>query len=282
MTTQPGGLLDRYDLAHPEADARAALDIVHELQAECPELRTWTNFPLFNASGDEKDLRLQAYSGSPQETPYGRRLPEAARIVRVLSEQGFDISYARIAVLFERDVLRPHVDMQDSIRLIIPFNDQRDDFRHVFGPIAVAMRTGELWVIDGQTCHGAANISRVGRRVALLVDARTESSTPPDFYFRSWHIPSDRRLTRCSWDAEAQQKAVESFTHTAKWTGVDAAERAWHFTSFEFNIHPELAYQELISLLDRLAETDSSPEDAELWSERAEYWRHHKCVCVPG
>ena len=208
----PAGLLPVELAREPLAtEAPQALRILAELRATWPELPGWVNFPLLNRTGDAADPSIDDYSGPALRTAYGERMPATTRIAEALGDHGFEVSYARIATLLPRQVLRPHVDMPRSIRLIVPLNAD-PAFRHVVGDHAIAMRDAELWVIDGRVCHGAVNLSPTRVRVSLLFDVRLDSR-PPD-WSRDWRIPADRLLQRPPWNAERRTALRREFRAT--------------------------------------------------------------------
>lgn len=259
-------------------DARTAINIVDTIRADLPGLDGWINFPLLNQSGQGGDLRLEAYTGRSRPTEYANDLPMTMTIVRELGRAGFDFRYARIAVLPGRDVLRPHVDMYAATRLIVALNEQGDDFRHVFDDVAVAMRAGEVWAVEGSRCHGAANVSRSGTRVALLLDAQLGSG--PADWAAPWQIQPDRRLHRPLWTAGTREARRELFRQLAAAHGWEAAEKEWHFLAFEFDIRPHDAYAELIALYEDLSSAAQAPQRRRFLRARAGHWSRHNCVCV--
>jgi hypothetical protein len=276
----PGaGLLDlAFEPELLAAEAQEAMAIVGELRAAWPGLDSWVNFPLLNSSGDPADLVLKPYAGTARPTGYVDRLPAVMAVASRLAGAGFDISYLRVAVLLGRDVLRPHVDMHQSIRLIIPVTEQGNDFRHVFDEVAVAMRTGEVWAVNGDICHGAANIADTGARIAILVDARPHSR--PAGWMDDWRLPAGRAIDRPEWTAQVRRAWRERFGETERREGLPAAERDWQFASFEYALRPVDAYAELVSLLRERADESGGGREGAAWLERAEHWTRHNCVCV--
>jgi hypothetical protein len=234
-------------------EANVAIAIALQVKSYSGDVLSWVNFPLMNSTGENDDLLLQPYSGCVRPTKYSDQFPATMKFISWLRELGLDISHARIAVLLQRDVLRPHVDTHRTIRLIIPLNDQGADFRHVIGPFAIAMRTGDIWIVDGRICHGAANVSDRNCRAALLLDARPATSMFRESDSSQWRIPGDRMVHRKKWDNEARARSRQRFYSILHSHGIEAAEKEWHFTSFEFDMPPQLAYHELISLCRKLA-----------------------------
>ena len=173
------------------------------LRAETGELPGWVNLPLFNRSGRADDYALEAYEGLAQPTPLADALPATAELVRWVRDQGFCVEVARIAVLEPGAQLRAHVDEYERLRLIVSLNED-PAFRHVLGELCVSFAAGELWAVDGHACHGAANLHASARRVALLIDARPETSQLPSWYAGPWEVPAARRLARDPWDAAAR------------------------------------------------------------------------------
>jgi len=159
----------RFDPVPLRRDARTGSAVASEIGGMHSSLTSWVNFPLINSSGSPYDLDLRN-TRKQKETVYAIQMPAAMAIVEWLRFQGFHVQHARIAVLFSRDLLRPHVDMHQSVRLLVQLNDQGNNFRHVFGNYCIAMKAGELWGVDGSICHGAANLSQAEDRVMLIVD----------------------------------------------------------------------------------------------------------------
>lgn len=279
LSNAAGLLGEKFDPAVLIVESETAVDIVKDIRTAWPALNSWVNFPLLNSSGDHADLTLRPYVGAAKSTAYARRLPQAMNVVDTLVRSGFDVCYARIAVLIGRDVLRPHVDMYEAIRLIVPLNEHGADFRHVFGDFVITMRTGELWAVDGKRCHGAANLSQKANRVALLVDARRDSRSAG--WAHSWRLPTGRNIDRPKWTRKVRRRLRREFLKTLDSEGCEAAERSWHFTSFEYRIGPEAAYRELISIFADLSRLVDDPVAQRRWAERAKFWTERNCVCVP-
>jgi hypothetical protein len=271
-------LSKRFDAAALGVEAISAIKIIHNIQLATPSLDSWINFPVLNRDGDPSSVGLEPYEGPSLPTPYAGRLPFTMEVIQRLSQEGFDINYARIAVLLGRDVLRPHIDMHPSTRLILPFTEQGTDFRHVFGSHAVAMRAGELWAVHSNRCHGAANISPKGYRVALLVDARPRTSRPPARYLFDWRIPLERCLERPPWNEEARREMYSRAKAKLGTDGPNGAEREWHFTAFQFDVTPQHAYEELASFCRHMATGVPDSKQADLWNERARFWTRHNCA----
>lgn len=250
-----------FDAAALAAEVPTALHLVAEVREIWPEIEGWVNFPLFNETGDAGDLRLALYDGVARPTPQAARMPATAAVVGRLQAEGFAVQQARIAVLAARECLRCHVDMYPAHRLIVPLNDQGDDFRHVFGDFCVAMRAGELWGVAGHHCHGAAHVAREGHRVALLVDAHPSAGHPPAWFTAPWQ-PPDRVLFRPELTSE-KTREINQLPEAE-------AEAAWLMAPFEYALSPEAAYAELVAFWQRLGRPD-----------RAAYWQQHACVCVP-
>lgn len=279
----PAALLPESAPSHLFArEAQVAIEIALRIKNSNPDIRSWVNFPLINATGDQDDLVIQPYSGSAQRTMFATRLPVVVGFMDILRGLGLDISHARIAVLLRRDVLRPHIDTHRTIRVIVPLNDQGTDFRHVLGPVAVAMQLGDIWLVNGRVCHGAANISDRGHRAALLIDARPGTSSFPPSNSFGWKIPHDRIVRRRRWDNEARRESHRRFYSVLHSRGAEAAENEWHFMPFEFSMPPHLAYQELVKLCSEVAESQPSPAQAAWWTERASFWMKNNCQCVPS
>ncbi len=277
----PAGLL-RADVGSTElvAEVPTALAILADMRASIPDLAGWVNFPLANGSGDAMDATLAQHGGPARPTSYAARMPATAALVEELAGDGFAVTHARIAVLGARDVLRAHVDMHFSIRIIVPLNDQGDDFRHIFGDVATAMRAGELWSLDPGVCHGAANVARHGHRVALLVDADPTASDPPAWYRQPWSLPPERHLRRSAWSAAARAALTRRAAGELAGGGPEQAEREWLLAPFEYDLAPEAAYDELVAACRMLAADADTPAAADYWRARERHWTAHSCVCV--
>jgi hypothetical protein len=266
-----------------------AIGLVHELRRNDASIGRWVTFPLVNQTGDHADHDVEQYEAEPQNTQHYSELPRIATIVEELRADGFDIDYARVAVITGRGMLRPHVDNFPSLRLILPLTEQGTDFRHLFYDRCVAMRAGELWSVRPQTCHAAANIVDRGERVALLVDARLDSTVLPDWYPDEPGIPPDRLLRRTQWDetsrreVEGRSRRILDLVATSN-EGIPVlpAEEEWLFAPFEFELAGDAAYSELTAFLGRVA--DESPTSASrlFWTSRAEHWAENNCVGAPA
>lgn len=279
-TAAPAGFFGRpFADLNVSDDLRESLCILQEVRSSIPDLSSWINVPLVNKTGAVDDLSLAADGEPGRPTEYGQRLPRVMGAVSWLTAEGFVVQNARLAILLERDVLRPHVDMHSSIRLLVPLNEQKDDFRHVFGEQCVAMRPGELWGIEPTICHGAANVARAGQRVMLLIDAAEKGPTPA-WYRDAWVIPDSSRVQRAQWSDEARREFVGRLSLQAGRTPICDVEREWLLAPFEYELPPERMYEELIAFCKSSAATLSSEKEAHEWQVRAEYWVRHKCVCV--
>ena len=275
----PAGLLpERFEPARLEHEVRYALDIADQLRAVSPDLPGWLNFPLLNRSGEAEDLSVDDYAGTPKVTSYGDRMPYTLSVAQAMTRLGFDLSHARVALLFPRRALRPHVDMRESIRLIVTLNHHQG-FRHVFSNCAVAMRTGELWAIDGSLCHGAVNLTHDLVRVALLLDARNAPRS--ETWRETWEIPEARHIRRPPWLPESRDALRRNLRDSTPSVGFERAEEEWQLSVSGFDLDPQSGYHELILALHEMATQTGSPKTAQSLRERAAYWADHNCVCVP-
>jgi hypothetical protein len=279
MSAPAGFFGQRFADLNVGEDLEESLSILREVRSSIPDLSSWINVPLVNKTGDVNDLSL-ATDGEPgRTTEYGRRLPRVMSAVSWLSAEGFVAQNARLAILLERDVLRPHVDMHSSIRLLVPLNEQKDDFRHVVGEQCVAMRPGELWGIEPTICHGAANVARSGQRVMLLIDA-AENGPTPAWYRDPWTIPDSSRVQRASWSDDARKEFLGRLSLQIGHTPSCDVEREWLLLPFEYELSPEHMYEELIAFCKSSAAMLPVEKEVREWQVRAEYWMRHKCVCV--
>lgn len=282
MRELPAGLLSPrpVEAARLQAEAPRALAAVERLRAEVPDLPGWVNLPLFNQSGDAQDYALEAYEGQAQPTSLADELPAAAELVRWVREEGLCIEVARIAVLEPGAQLRAHVDEYERLRLIVTLNED-PAFRHVLGDLCVSFRSGELWAVDGHTCHGAANLHSSQRRVALLIDARPESSQLPDWYSAPWEVPTERQIPRGPWDERARAERLgevrELIDTPPESPELSPAEARLLLAPYERVLDHAEAYASLVDLYRSLAHEAGEPA----WSERAEFWEARACRCVP-
>ena len=281
MRELPAGLLSPrpVDPARLAAEAAPALAAVDRLRADVGELPGWVNLPLFNRSGRSDDFVLEAYEGLAQPTSLCEALPAAAELVRWVRDQGLCVEVARIAVLEPGAQLRAHVDEYERLRLIVGLNED-PAFRHVLGELCVSFRGGELWAVDGHACHGAANLHASARRVALLIDARPETSKLPSWYSGPWEVPLARRLTRAPWDAEAQgarraQAAALADGPAPRDPELTPSEALWLRAPYEHELEHAEAYASLVDFCHERAPLDAA------WSARAEFWEARACRCVP-
>jgi hypothetical protein len=276
----PAGFLGRpFSDLNVGEDLEESLSILREVRSSIPDLSSWINVPLVNKTGNSDDLSLAADGEPGRTTEYGRRLPRVMSAVTWLSAEGFVVQNARLAILLERDVLRPHVDMHSSIRLLAPLNEQKDDFRHVVGEQCVAMRPGELWGIEPTICHGAANVARSGQRVMLLIDA-AENGPTPAWYRDARIIPDSSRVQRAEWSGEARTEFLRKLSLQIGRTPICDVEREWLLAPFEYELSPERMYEELIAFCKSSAAALPGEKEAREWQARAEYWVRHKCICV--
>lgn len=282
MRELPAGLLAPrpLDPARLRAEAAPALAAVARLRAETGELPGWVNLPLFNRSGRADDYALEAYEGLAQPTPLADALPATAELVRWVRDQGFCVEVARIAVLEPGAQLRAHVDEYERLRLIVSLNED-PAFRHVLGELCVSFAAGELWAVDGHACHGAANLHASARRVALLIDARPETSQLPSWYAGPWEVPAARRLARDPWDAAARAahgaEAAALAGPAPRDPELSPCESLWLRAPYAYELEHADAYASLVDFCHGLAEGRGEPA----WSERAAFWEARACRCVP-
>jgi hypothetical protein len=276
--TAPASLFQKqFDSLALVDDAGVGSRIGRQLASRQSGMSSWVNIPLINSSGHPDDVDLRA-SRTQRETMYAADFPGSMLIVEWLRSQGFWVDHARIAVLFSSDLLRPHVDMHQSVRLLVQLNEHGSDFRHVFGTYCVAMQPGELWGVDGTVCHGAANLATGRERVMLILDCKLGSA--PVWYFAPWSIPSSRILPRETWNQTTRIEHAHHAMEIAREQGHCAAEKEWLLIPYKYEIEPHAMYSELIHFCEQMASASKQSIERTLWASRASYWRAHDCVCV--
>jgi hypothetical protein len=270
----------RFDRTRLDVEAETAIACARELQRSQPDVKGWIISFLGNQSGDHADMRLVDYPGSFRPTSLARTMPYTMEIIRQLREEGFSFQYCRIAVLEKRSLLRCHVDMYTSARLILPLTEQGDDFRHVFENQCFGMRVGDLWGIDGNVCHGAAHVGDAGYRVSLLLDAAADPAHLPAWWRAPWSIPDGRLIRRLNWDRAARdQTRASSESALARGGDPAAVEQEWLLLPFEYEVMPSTAYAELIEFCEHRGRRPGAA-DRSFWLGRADHWRQRNCRCV--
>lgn len=282
MRELPAGLLSPrpVEAARLRAEAPRALAAVDRLRAQVPDLPGWVNLPLFNQSGSLEDYALKEYQGQAQPTSLADELPAAAELVRWVRDQGLSVEVARIAVLEPGAQLRAHVDEYERLRLIVTLNED-PAFRHVLGDLCVSFQSGELWAVDGHTCHGAANLHASARRATLLIDARPEESQLPEWYAAPWEVPTERQIPRGPWDEAARAQRLAEVRGLIgappQSPELSPAEARLLLAPYERVLDHAEAYASLVDLYRLLAHEAGEPA----WGERAEFWEARACRCVP-
>jgi hypothetical protein len=263
----------RYRLSFREPDLLAestlALEIAEDILKASREPKRWINFPLINRNGDASQIELVDYAGAGIATSFQPKMPLVREVLAQFTRWGFDIQYARIAILFDRDVLRPHFDMYQATRFLLPLTEQGHDFRHLFENVCVSMHAGELWGLDGGRCHGAANVSAKGTRVMLLIDTRLRQNGP-DWFYEPWEIPPDRIVTRPEWSPVVRDTVFERAARISVESGLEAAEYAVLMGAFEYDISATAIYSELLRFCEQMANGKETPYDAMTWRMYAE------------
>lgn len=255
----------RYDKSRCLCDADSALEIVHEFEKRPGE--GWINFPLINQTGDPNDIRLSPCDRIGIFTSHAARMPFCVEVLKDLLNAGLFISHARIAVLFQRSVLRPHVDMFRSWRLLLALTEQQTEFRHIVGCNCLAMRAGEIWTIDGRVCHGAANLSAKRARVTLLIDARPG---PLLCIGQASPLPDDHCVYRPPWTNASRTHLFLKAATVAKFGMYSAVEREFLFIPFEFEIGASQTCVELMTFCKWFATKNANPQQQRYWQLRAE------------
>jgi hypothetical protein len=235
----------RLDRELCRADAARAVEIFAELRAADASLAGWVNFPLLNETGLAGDVGLKPFSTPPRKTEFASRLPAVARILDGFAGEGLKILFARVAVLGQRDALRPHVDTYPNTRLLIALSEQGDDFRHLYDNACFAMRVGEVWGGDGATCHGAANVGFSGHRVLLLLDVVPDAGAPGWLHAR-WRLPPETAIARPKLSPAMQRRLFDSARMLALQDGPERAERELLLLPFEYAMRADFVYRELV------------------------------------
>lgn len=268
--------LDREALLH---EAEVAVRIATRIAMEAGIARSWINFPLINQTGHPDDFLLTEYEGDGRPTPYTATLSQTARVVAEMQEAGVNIRYARLAVLFGRDVLRPHVDMYQALRVLVPLSEQRQDFRHIAGEHCVAMRVGEMWGIDGSVPHGAANVGDGGHRVMLLIDADPQSTCGPDWWSVPWRVPAERAVPRREWSREVRSSYYNRAAALVATHGADWVEREWLFVPFEHEMRADYVFAEMLAFARWMEAQAADAAQAQDWAERARRLEQPALAC---
>lgn len=258
-----------FDAANCAYDAAVAHQIADSLRNAARDLPGWVTFPLLNATGSRHDLAVHPRATTAIPTAYASRLPFTMSALRTLAHAGVRITQARVAVLFERDVLRPHVDEYASTRLILALNEQGSDFRHVFDDICFAMCAGQVWCVRGDICHGAANVAPSGRRASVIIDVepQTISAVVPV----TWSIPTKQRVQRRRLTQAVRQAYDDAAWALAKTDRLEEAERIWLFLPFEVRARAASVYDELVGFAERNIRRSDTSREQEHWRRRREY-----------
>jgi Aspartyl/Asparaginyl beta-hydroxylase len=233
----------RFDGVRSHEECAQAVAIVERMKSEMPDLRDWINFPLMNESGRTDDFNLVQSNRSGTYTDYVSRFPSCREIVEAFRERSMVVTDARIAVLYERGIFRPHTDSYDSARFLIPLNELDRDFRHIVDPACFLMRAGELWWIDGHSLHGAANVGNRAKRVMLLIDVSRESARSA--LGPSRPIPADHLCEREPWTGEARTAIFEELRAVAGSWSFDAVQQELLMIPFLYDIGVARAYGEI-------------------------------------
>ena len=230
------------------ADVARTIEIFERIKAGDKSLEGWVNFPIINGTGQGGDVGLKPYDGPPRTTELAAQLPAVSRIVADFLGEGLSIRIGRIAILGQRDVLRPHIDTFPNTRLLIPLTEQGDDFRHLYDNACFAMRVGEVWGGDGTTCHGAANVAETGHRVLLLLDVvgPDEAEASPPWLRAPWRIPPSSFVRRAPWNEAVRAREFDHIGEAVRQHGPDAAERELLLLSFEFAMPANYVYREML------------------------------------
>jgi hypothetical protein len=190
-------------------------------------------------------------------------------VIEECGDVGIRVQSARMAVLLERDVLRPHVDEHRARRFLFALNKQGTDFRHVFDRLCFCLQVGQLWEVDGTVCHGAANIALSGARVAMVVDAQVGHGS----FVESWEIPSDQLIERPPLTEEVRHEVDRLASWHSASGRYEEAERVWLFLPFEYDIPAAAVYAELVEFATRNIERCNLSEERLYWFRRRDYLR---------
>lgn len=250
-------------------ESAVANGIVAEIRDRQPELRSWITFPLLNRTGSASELTITKGFSRPRPTKYAASMPYVMEAISTIEDAGVFVQQARVAVLLGRDVLAPHVDEFRSVRLLLPLNDQGDDFRHVFDTICFVMRCGQLWQVRGDVCHGAANISAMGARATVILDVELKA-----LLCTEWKIPEDQIVRRPPFTEEARQHYERAALDLISRNLLVEAERVWLFLPFEHNVAAAEVYDELLAFVEMVAERAATLAAREYWLGRREFLLH--------
>lgn len=168
-------------------------------------------------------------------------------------------------------MLRPHIDMFRSNRVLFALTEQGTDFRHVFGTACISMRAGEVWGVDGSVCHGAANVASSGYRVLLVLDVRSAPDADRVHWFNEhWAIPLSALVQRKIWTPQARRRVLDRARSIAELGQWNLAEREWLFLPFEYEVPADYTYAELIEFCEQMSREAVSLDAASHWRCRAE------------
>lgn len=247
-----------FDEAHFRSECPAAVSIVEHMKREDPDLRAWINFPLMNESGRTDDFALEHLNRGGTYTDYALRFPSCREVVEKFRDRSMVVTNARIAVLFEQGIFRPHTDSYDSSRFLIPLNQHDTDFRHIVDPTCFLMRAGELWWIDGRSLHGAANVRDREKRVMLLIDVTSTSAR--EALGPSQPIPADHLCERKPWTTDSKAELFGKLESVAGAWSFDALERELLMIPFLYDLDVARAYAEIAAFCDVIG-SGQAPDD---------------------
>jgi hypothetical protein len=271
----PAALISRLcALSDVQRDGTAAIAIYQQVIRGHPDYDDWINLPLLNRTGRADDFIINKDSECIRPTPYAKALPTALLIVDDLRRWRFAVHNVRLAILAPGGVLRCHVDMHQSIRLLFQLNESGRQFRHLFEDICVSMRAGELWAVNGQSPHGAANLSRTTQRALLIIDGQAAETFR---HVDKQTIPRSRTIDRKPWTKVTFQIVLNRL-HAV--TSVARVEREILRLPFIFRMSARNGYDLLVQICERKALIACCEKTAHLWTVRAEHWRNHNCICV--
>jgi len=269
-------LKERVDGSQLGQDLRSALNIIRELRESNPSLTSWINFPIVNNDGNSRTIAAVPYVGEARETNYSASFPYVRTLLARLREAGLRILHVRIAALMPRDVLRPHVDTHQTIRLLVPLNEHRDDFRHLVRNRCIRMRVGDIWQINGQVCHGAANMNNFTKRIMLIIDGAPDSRVPKHWYTSIASVSKDRTLRRKRWGSkERLWVRQQAYVHAIRGEETEA-EKRWLMAPFEFQVSAESMYADLFKFSANMAEILLCKSDRRRWAARARHMLHSR------
>jgi hypothetical protein len=257
------------------AQSARAVSVARDLARRHPEYGDWLVVPILNRTGACDDSTINTDGRSVRFTELALSFPCAIAVARHLELYGYQAHNIRLAVLVPGGILRCHTDMHSSMRLLLPLNESARNFRHLFENVCVSTKPGELWAVDGKRVHGAANLSRTDFRALLIIDGVSSDTSP--ILPTPWDIPTECIVRRHDWNPALRESLGHELGNISE---VSELERQVLKLPFEYELSATGGYDFLIELFRQKARAAHPAELAHFWSERADYWTLHNCVCV--